>query len=313
MLALISKNDSSKIKLFEDHKKQIIAEANSELKRSMAGNEVENKYSYSYNSYNNNAYFPKLKDITEGGGESYYSPIFSDYNYNDYYYDNVFSDYYPGTNSIKTSYPWATNLLDYYSIILSNFYDDPAVVKYFTKINKSNDEGLIYRTSLTLAKNNLPVPDSIWTNLLENRQWRYFTVKQLQKLEQANKLDTAFTSQLKIAEGCLYQYEFKEKEDSIKYISKTLVNTKNGPGYIYFFKSKIGNDKGWNLDCVGVQPVDQTKFEIEPMFVDYGSVILDEEDLEKKIEKIVKNIELLGRQRVNLESDNNDYDYYDDY
>ena len=49
------------------------------------------------------------------------------------------------------------------------------------------------------------------------------------------------------------------------------------------------------------------------MFVDYGSVILDEEDLEKKIEKIVKNIELLGRQRVNLESDNNDYDYYDDY
>ena len=90
-------------------------------------------------------------------------------------------------------------------------------------------------------------------------------------------------------------------------------NTKNGPGYIYFFKSKIGNDKGWNLDCVGVQPVDQTKFEIEPMFVDYGSVILDEEDLEKKIEKIVKNIELLGRQRVNLESDNNDYDYYDDY
>ena len=313
MLALISKNDSSKIKLFEDHKKQIIAEANSELKRSMAGNEVENKYSYSYNSYNNNAYFPKLKDITEGGGESYYSPIFSDYNYNDYYYDNVFSDYYPGTNSIKTSYPWATNLLDYYSVILSNFYDDPAVVKYFNKINKSNDEGLIYRTSLTLAKNNLPVPDSIWTNLLENRQWRYFTVKQLQKLEQANKLDTAFTSQLKIAEGCLYQYEFKEKEDSIKYISKTLVNTKNGPGYIYFFKSKIGNDKGWNLDCVGVQPVDQTKFEIEPMFVDYGSVILDEEDLEKKIEKIVKNIELLGRQRVNLESDNNDYDYYDDY
>ncbi len=313
MLALISKNDSSKINLIESHKKQIIAEANSELKRFMAGNEVGNKYNYSYNSYNTKAYFPKLKDITEGGNNSY-SSTFNDYsNYSDYNSDNIFSDYYPGHSEKKTNYPWATNLLDYYSILLSNFYDDPAVIKYFTKINKSNDDGLIYRTSLTLAKNNLPVPDSIWTNLLENREWRYFTVKQLQKLEQTNKLDTSFTTQLKIAEGCLYQFEFKEKEDSIKYISKTLVNTKNGPGYIYFFKSKIGNDKGWNLDCVGIQPADQSKFEIEPMFVDYGSVILDEEDLQKKIDTIVKNIELLGRQRVSIESDNSNYNYYDDY
>lgn len=312
MLALISKNDSTKINLIESHKKQIIAEANSELKRSMAGNEVENKYSYSYNSYNPKAYFPKLKDITDGNGNTFAAPFadYSDYNYD---YDNIFSDYYTGKSAKKTNYPWATNLLDYYSIILSNFYDDPAVVKYFTKINKSNDDGLIYRTSLTLAKNNLPVPDSIWTNLLKSREWRYFTIKQLQKLEQTNKLDTAFTTQLKIAEGCLYQYEFKGTEDSIKYISKTLVHTKQGPGYIYFFKSKIGNDKGWNLDCVGIQPVDQSQFEIEPMFVDYGTVILDEEDLQKKIDAIVKNIELLGRQRVSIVSDDYNYNYYEDY
>jgi len=49
------------------------------------------------------------------------------------------------------------------------------------------------------------------------------------------------------------------------------------------------------------------------MFVDYGSVILDEEDLQKKIDTIVKNIELLGRQRVSIESDNSNYNYYDDY
>ncbi len=312
MLALILKNDSTKMNLIESHKKQIIAEANSELKRFMAGNEVENKYSNSYNSYNSKAYFPKLKDITQGNMGGYYSSSFGEYeNYNEY--NSISGNYNFGYYPKKTSYPWAAGLLDYYSILLSNFYDDPAVIKYFAKINKSNDEGLIYRTSLTLAKNNLPVPDSIWSNLLENREWRYFTIKQLQKLNQTDKLDTAFTTQIKVAEGCLYQYEFKEEEDSIQYHSKKLVHTKNGPGYIYFFKSKVGNDKGWNLDCVGVQPADQNKFEIEPMFVDYGSVILDEEDLQKKIDTIIKNIELLGRQRVSLESDDYNYNYYDDY
>lgn len=314
MLALISKNDSTKNNLYEAHKKQLIAEATAELKRLMVGNEVENKYSYSYNSNTIKANFPKLKDITNGDSYSYNNWGDTDYNY-DYDYDHYdsYSYYYSARSNKKINYTWATNLLDYYSILLSNFYEEPAVLKYFNKINKSNDDGLIYRTSLTLAKNNLPVPDSIWTNLLENREWRYLTVKQLQKLDQTKKLDTAFTTQLKIAEGCLYQYEFKGEDDSIQYVSKTLVHTKKGSGYIYFFKSKIGNDKAWNLDCVGIQPVDETQFEIEPMFVDYGTVILDDEDLQKKIDVIVKNIELIGRQRVHIQSDDSDYNYYDDY
>lgn len=305
-LALISKSDSSKVSLVMSQKKQLIAEASAELKRFIAGNEVDTKYSY--NSYSNQTYFPKLRDITKGG--SYYD-YRSNYGYDDYssinYTQPLSSKKYP-----KSNYSWTTNLLDYYTILLTYFYDDPAVKKYFTKIYDGKDNGLIYRTSLTLLKNNLPVADSVWSNLLENREWRYFTVKQLQKLKQENKLDTAFTSQLKIAEGCLYQYEFQEKTDSISFVSKVLVDTKNGSGYIYFFKSKMGKDKAWNLDCVGLQPEDQSQFEIEPIFVDYGGVILDDVDLQKKIDAIIKNIELLGRQRVHIASEN-DYNYYDDY
>ena len=318
LLALISKNDIKKNTLYTKQKKQIIAEATAELKRNLAGK--EEKEIYTYNSYSNKVYFPKLMDITGGRNYSLYENYgdysYSDYNYdyynnyNSYNNDEIFNNYY----SKKKDYTWATTLLDYYSILLTAFYDDAIVKKYYDKIFLSNDDGLIYRTSLTLLANKLPVPDSVWTNLLKNREWRYFTVKQLQKLEKTDKIDTSLITQLKIAEGCLYQYEFKDKEDSVVFITKKLVITKEKEGYIYIFKSKIGKDKAWNLDCIGIQPVDQTKFEIEPMFVNYGDVILDEDDLNEQIGEIVKNIEMVGRSRVRISAGGNAYDYdYDEY
>ena len=74
----------------------------------------------------------------------------------------------------------------------------------------------------------------------------------------------------------------------------------------------MGKDKGWSLDCTGLQPENGATYTIEPMFVHYGDVILDEEDQQKKMDEIIRNIELLGRDRVSIKFDGDkSYDYYD--
>ncbi len=322
LLAFISKADSTKASLVLAHKKQIMSEATAELKRTLAGNEVENRYYSYYSSTSNN--FPKLKNLTSGHRyRQYDDDYFDDYGYSDYGFGGSYNDYSNRYSSyldieelmaekgekMEKSFAWAANLLDYYTILMTEFYDDPAVKKYFDKILKSKDHSLIYRTSLTMMASDIAVPDTVWTNLLKNREWRYFTISNLQKYNYKHKLDSAYTTQLEITEGCLYPYTYKNAEDSVQFLTKRMINTKSGAGYIYFYKSKFKNDKGWNLDCIGVQPADSSTFEIEPMFVDYGGLILDDEDLEEKIDDIIHAVEMIGHDRVYVKSSGNDYNY----
>ncbi len=323
LLSLIIKNDATKLNLYADKRKQIIAEANAELKRNLVGTQEEaakTTYGYSYSS--NELNFDDLSDLTDN--DSYILNSFnggdyrtSNYNYSkssySNYSSNVYYEYVYEDSLFRIRYPWTKTLQDYYSILLTPYFDDVAVKKYFDKIWLCNDAKLKYRTALTLLASNLSVPDSVWTNMQKDRKLRYDVIKNLQKFDATAKIDTAYGNQLQITEGCLYPYAFSDDEDSVKFVTKRFVETSQGAGYIYFYKSKIGRDKTWNLDCIGLQPEDETKFEVEPLFVHYGTVILDDAGLEKQIDEIIKSIELIGRNRVVIDLEGNNYNYNYDY
>lgn len=318
LLSLVIKQDSLNTAKYAPFKKQLVAEANAEFKRNVSGsNEVDR---YSYNNYRNKNYFTTLKSLI--GSKNYFdeyhygpdqtSSIFSsDYSSRNYSsnYSSNYSDLY--INDMK--YGWATNLLDYFTLALSEFYDDPLVKTYFDKIYKSKNDELIYKTALTAYSSKISVPDSVWTNLQKTRAYRYTVINKLTDFKAVSKIDTAYGNQRSIAEAILYQYELTDEEDSIEFVTRREVDCELGHGYIYFYKSKLDNDKTWHLDCVGLQPMADSTYNLEPDFVHYGDVILDEEQMEEQITDIIKAIELAGRSRVRVELPGTNYGYDYDY
>ncbi|HMZ88861.1 MAG TPA: TraB/GumN family protein [Chitinophagales bacterium] len=316
LLAKLYAEDSTRLKLYADHKKQVITQASAELKRNLTDDD-EDDDDNSYSRYYNKHYFTKLKDITDNDekavGNFYGTDQFAEKD-EDYIglSTNLISRLGLEDDDLNTRFDWASSLQDYYSILLTPFYDDPMVKKYYDRILRCKDKDLILSTALTMLEKGLPVPDSVWTNLQKSREYRYETIDALMEMGRKDKIDTTYGNQRMITECILYQYDFTKDEDSIQFITKTLVHTREGDGYIYFYKSKMGKDKGWSLDCTGLQPENGATYTIEPMFVHYGDVILDEEDQQKKMDEIIRNIELLGRDRVSIKFDGDkSYDYYD--
>ena len=329
LLSTISANDKIKVKPHTALKKQILTEATAEYKRNMVTVE-EDDYAFSYRDYQNKYYFPSLGSMV--GGRTYfyygsytgpdemenYSSYGYDYAYN--YEDYDVSDYldynnlYGEVDSLN-KFPWAHNLQDYYSILLTTFYDDPGVKKYFDKILQSKDEELIYTTALTLQTTNKPVPDSVWMNLQKSREWRYIIMKKLTEFKKTELIDSSYTNPLSITEACLYQYEFTDEEDSIQFVERREVDGVLGKGYIYFYKSKLDDDRTWHLDCIGLQPLTEGEYTLEPEFIYFGKVILDEEQMQEQITEIIDTYHLIGRTRVSttLSDDLYGYDYDYDY
>ena len=329
LLSTISANDNITAKPHSVLKKQILTEATAEYKRNMVTID-EDDYSSSYRDYQNKYYFPSLSSMVGGRTFNYfenytgpdefenytsygydYGYSYEDYDVSDYFdYDNLYRE----ADSLN-KFPWAHTLQDYYSILLTTFYDDPAVKKYFDKILQSKDEELIYTTALTLQTASKPVPDSVWLNLQKSREWRYIIMKKLTEFKKSELIDSSFTNQLSITEACLYQYDFTDDEDSIQFIERREVDGVIGKGYIYFYKSKLDDDKTWHLDCIGLQPLTDGEYTLEPEFVYFGKIILDEEQMQEQITEIIDTYHLIGRTRVSttLSDDLYGYDYDYDY
>jgi len=306
-------HDSTLTKLYAAHSKQLITQASAELKRNLSDDDEDDEGN-SYNRYSSNYEFTNLRDITDNSKEAdkyfFGSELDDEFAWN-YGYSLFNNDGQDKEKPIK--YDWASSLQDYYSVLLLPYYSDPQVKKYYDRILRSQDKELKMNTALTMLQGGLPVPDSIFVNLLKDNEMRYDIASTLIEMGRKDKIDPTYCNQEKLSYAFLFDYALTKKEDSVEFITKRYVKTADTEGYIYFYKSKLGKEKGWSLDCTGVQPEDTTAYNVEPLFVHYGSIILDDENLEEKIDEIIKNVALLGRARVQItfEDKQNSYDYYD--
>lgn len=313
LLAELYIEDSSATKYYQQEIKMITALAIAELKRNLTDEEDDSPYK---SSYYNNYKFKNLKQITTNqnpvstgfygnGRGNWFTDFQYNYNFSDYSYID-WSDY-------EADYDWASELIDYYAVLLTPYYSDPSVKKFYDRILRSKNPELKSNTVLTMLYSDLPVPDSVITSLQKNRETRYDFTESMMEIGLDSLLDTNYYNQLSLAEGALYSRDYEE-EDSIVFLKKVLVETPDTSGYVYFFKSKIGSDKGWSLDCTGLQPLDTTEIAIDPMFVYFGDIILDDADMEEQIEEIISNLSLYGRSRVKItfgKQNNYDYEYWD--
>ena len=190
-----------------------------------------------------------------------------------------------------------------YARLLMPYYKKPAVKEFFTKMKKVQDYEVQTNINCMLVSRGVSVDPSIWNHLAEdvvNKVYLYRNLKEIGKLELFPK---EHLSQKMICKSILYDRGFNFKKDSLEFIKKVKVTVKGEEGYVYFFKSKGEKDDNWELDFIGLQPLDTTKVNVRGNFKDKRNKIGKDKDIEEFIEEKLREISVKGHPRAD-ESEN---------
>jgi uncharacterized protein YbaP (TraB family) len=198
--------------------------------------------------------------------------------------------------------------------ILLPFCKDPKVQEYFQRIDRVNNVSMRMDKDLLFLKHGEPVSDTVWNWYASKDNYRkklYFRLKHMKKLE---LFPAQYLTQESMVKASLFGYEDINPEDSMAYMFKRKANYKGEEGYIYFFKHKDSySEDDWNIDYIGLQPLDSTKFELSTDISndDIDVDIEDPEEINKKVDKILERIKFMHRKRVVAEGRNsyNPYGY----
>ena len=107
-------------------------------------------------------------------------------------------------------------------------------------------------------------------------------------------------------ESAIYASSSINAEDSLKFIKKVLIKNKTDEGYIYFFKHQSTHNQKWYIHYAGIQPIDTNKFEIKTntkYIQKKAGVAYNNDEINKEVEKLVKKLKLIGRNRATNSSE----------
>lgn len=305
LLAELVSKDHLKGPAYADQKKNLLNEALYELKRAKnteaSGSTPPPPDDYGLSGSTDPDEIKRRLERMLANSSSGGSSDYSDYGYGDYY---------------------GRSELENYAILLAPFYSDPQTKQFFDKLNEN--KSMLMRTSLLLLKNKLPVNDTIWNYYAKNEQTRITIYDKLNKAERLDKFPEEYKTQDLFIRALIYgsSYQetiytpekdvFAEKEkDSIVFICKKLVKNRYREGYVYFFKKKEGGKTEWTLDYCGVQPTDEKKVSSDSNYQRSSLTIYEDEKIEDKIDDIVEDLQLKGRERA--EGGDLSYNYDDNY
>lgn len=209
--------------------------------------------------------------------------------YGDGYEDDYYEDYYG-------YYYYGNYKLSNYSMLLMPYIQEPGVKAYFDKLAKSKDDNVRLSTSIMMLRKNMEVADSIWKKYSADEKFRITLYNQLKDVKRLDKFDAQYKTQLDFAKAQLYNGYFK---DSLQFIEKRMVTTRNSQGYVYFFKSKRKSEEAWRLDYVGYMPVDEKDVDLSNAFAERGEeVFITEKEMNDEMDRITKALAMAGRKRM---------------
>ncbi|HEY0030975.1 MAG TPA: TraB/GumN family protein [Bacteroidia bacterium] len=291
---LSSALDSASVspQMYAEQKKDILRQANEELKRQMASEENVSNTSSGTPDYGDSDYITQMMDklAAEAKGTGSYS-----------------QEDYSSTNSGMN---WA--LLNYYNL-LAPFYSEAPVKSSFDKALKSKNDNFRIELISILMKDNLPVADTTINALAQDPKTRSYLYASLKRIKKADKIKPEYTSQNSLSYSYLYgSDEENDKADSIEFVCVKYVQSRTQKGYVYFYKStkKDGGQK--YIDYAGFQPKDSTMIEVYPIVSSRNTEIDTEKSVEEQINDICYELSMYGRKRVKPNY-NNYNNYYDEY
>ncbi len=164
---------------------------------------------------------------------------------------------------------------------------NPMVRKYFDKALLSKNNLLVLDAITALAKNKVPLPDSILNKLAANTMYSY---NLYQRLGTCNA-EALFPQKYKTQKLLTYSQVFYEGDykllDTIVFLNKTKTTVNHISGYVYVYKYRLDHDGPWYLAFCGVQPLQENKTAYNGK-VDIVKIQIDDKlPLQKQIDKAI--------------------------
>ncbi len=292
--------DSALIKTtsYEATKKDLLREANDELKRQITSEENGNSSNYS-NDYSN------YGGDRSGGDEAAAQAI---------------ADEMAARAAAKAAEDAAIaangssgpgSLLINYCNLLAPFYADPAVKNFFGKALKTKSDNFKISLVSILLKNNQPVPDTMIDHLAKGLDTRVDLYTALKKINKLDKIKPEYRSQESLVKGLLFANN-DIPVDSIKFITSRFVQSKDKSGTVYFYTSTSKDGSSKFLRFIGFQPGDAAKLDTD--VIKSLKVVYEKDNIDEMINKACYELSLTGRKRAETYSYGSGDDFsYGDY
>lgn len=194
-------------------------------------------------------------------------------------------------------------------ILVEPFKDEAPVKQLLEKVQRL-DVGPSKVTILSyLMSKKVAFPDSIIKSLAASNEARLMWYNRLKKYDLLNSFDKKYLTQQDFAYTiALGDRNIVEGEDTVKFLEKRLVSTKNHPGAVYFYKMKKKDATNYFIYTGGLFPTEVKQ--IVPLNVLYSErKSMGKGDVEKElIDESVENIRTKNRKR--MKSSYSSYDYY---
>lgn len=204
-------------------------------------------------------------------------------------------------------------ITEYLKLLVPYYKRNKKVSDFINSLLVHNDMDYQFVTTVILTKHEIPVPDSLYLKLSKSPDYRFAFYKALKFIGKENKFSENYFSQKQLMESAVLASSTIEEEDSIKFIGKRYIKNKFDEGFIYFFKHQSSKNSKWYLNFSGLQPRDSSKVNHETN-LEYikrkASSVYKEEDIDKEIDKWVKYLNLIGRERAATKM-SSEYGYYD--
>ena len=198
-----------------------------------------------------------------------------------------------------------------YARLLMPYYKKQAVKEFFTKMDRVQDYEVQTDINCMLVQRGIPVDTDKWKYLAEDVINNSYLYKSLKEIDRLDLFPEEFLSQEMICKSMMYGRGFNFKKDSLEFIKKIKTTVKGEEGYVYFFKSKGEKDDNWELDYIGLQPIDTNKVNVDDTFQDKSNKIGKDKDLEEFIEEKLREISVKGHPRADeRENRYGGYGYY---
>lgn len=197
--------------------------------------------------------FKKMKSATEnprtvGNDNANLSSLYREYM--NTYGDKNMSQ---AMEAMPVSSAMNNNSISFYNYLrlLIPYYDKNIGVKtYFDNVLRLNATKPKMDAALMLLKNKLPVSDSIWNAIAEDKEWRYPLLLSLKKMNRLDLMPVKYKTSEAIAKQGFYNNY--SDADSIVELHKKAINFEGKPATVYFYKYKLKEAGDWKLFISGV-------------------------------------------------------------
>jgi uncharacterized protein YbaP (TraB family) len=200
-----------------------------------------------------------------------------------------------------------------YTLLLSPFYKNKDVEKYFNKLlvtsNNLKFKSVIYGQ---LIANSIEVHDTILQKLASSVSSRVMFYKVLKNQNNMNPFDKNYLNQKELVAAQLYGSSESFKKDTMVFLAVHNVVFDHKPGNVYVFKSKPKDKKIWKLGYSAIHPDDLVKINNNPQFTKTSFSFDSETQIQKEIGNLLRKIRVEKRGRASVKDFEKETEDYSD-